>query len=258
MPQHEKVYTISEEDIPLSARNQLGYRGDIEEGPPQTRSSSARAGRRPSASMRDDAGARPLVAASLSLFLPGTGQLYNRQGKLGLLLLLTLVFAVTANWGLIQTWSSLRETADLFTITERDLMAGVTGANFILLMVMLWGVHQAFRHAERTLGAFHGLDHPVLSGLASLVMPGWGQLLNAQPAKALAFFFCVLSALFSGAMLRFTPFARVMNIETMDNLLAYRPQTALALVAGTACVATVIWVVSIYDAVLVARYRRRS
>jgi hypothetical protein len=101
--------------------------------------------------------------------------------------------------------------------------------------------------------AFHGFQQPVLSGLASLVIPGWGQLLNAQLGKALFFLFCVLTDAYAVALLILTPvyhFAAALNLDRLP------PQRATLIGLGIALSGVMIWILSVYDALLVARYRR--
>src|SRR5262249_31262165 len=142
---------------------------------------------RPSASVRGPSrgAAQPLVASSLSLFVAGAGQAYNGQGQLGLLFFLIQALGVSANWAIVNGWSSLVELGGLFGWNEWQLFRGLAILDAGFAVLMLTGIYQAYRRGERDAGGFDGLANPVVAGLASLLLPGWGQLVNAQAGKAL-------------------------------------------------------------------------
>ncbi|HKY31990.1 MAG TPA: hypothetical protein VJV23_05590 [Candidatus Polarisedimenticolia bacterium] len=249
MPVQDDVYTISDEDVLRSLQDAAQRR----RRPAATRVDPDD---RPSSSVRGHVtgGGRPLVSSTLSLFVCGAGQAYNGQGKLGLLLFLTELFAISAHWALAGLWSDVRELASLFGWTEWQLVRGLAIVDFMLIFLVLFGVHQAYRRAEADHGEFDGLANPVLSGLASMMLPGWGQLINAQAGKAMVFLFSLLAGLFTAGLMLLTPFPRLLAEAGASDSIASHAEPALAAVLGTA---GIMWVLGVYDAVLVAGYRRR-
>lgn len=247
MQQHNTVYTITEEDIAPLPDEKPGRGGGRTELRPD---------RRPSTSVRGSGpnGTRALAAATLSLFLCGAGQLYNRQGKLGALMLLTQILAGVSNWAVIQLWPRLVALADLFGVSEWNLMLGVAAADVAVILMMLASVHQAYRFAEEETGRFAGAGNPFFSGLASLVLPGWGQLLNAQAGKAMVFLFAFLSGVYLVILARLTPFLPLLaSVDAGQNLMPKVTAGAMVMVGVTG----VLWILSVYDAILVAGFRRR-
>lgn len=246
MTQHnDVVYTISDEDIASS--REAGRRG----GP-----TAFRQDRRPSTSMRGSAngGASPLAASTLSLFFCGAGQIYNRQGQLGTLMLLTQLLAVAWNWAAIQMWPRLVALVDLFGVSEWKLMLGISAANLAVILMMLSSVHQAYRFADEEAGGFGGGGNPVVSGMASLVLPGWGQLVNAQAGKAIFFLFTFLSGVYVVVLTKLTPFLTLLaSVDPGGFLMRKFNMFAMATVGAAA----VMWILCVYDAILVAGFRRQ-
>ena len=135
--------------------------------------------------------------------------------------------------------------------------AGGSLAIFDVLFVLfiLANVVQAWRRASSDSGGVGGIGNPMLSALASALLPGMGQLCNAQVGKALFFFFCLLGAAFASASLVVDPFAMWFR---EINLIGRISDMGTQAVAGAVFLGGVLWVMSVYDALLVARYHRGS
>ncbi|HET9480587.1 MAG TPA: hypothetical protein VFP98_02435 [Candidatus Polarisedimenticolia bacterium] len=246
MPQQDEVYTI-EEDVLESMRRQLDRRRPSRRNGPSTGESKIRYAQPP------PRGSNALMASTLSLFFWGAGQIYNGQGKLGVLMLLVQSLAVALHWSVMQIWPSLRDLLGLFGVTEWQMMQGVLALEFSLVIVALTCVHQAYRRAEVEAGHFEGYANPFASGLASFVLPGWGQLVNGQVGKAMMFLTGLMSAIYIAAIMMFTPFLRLLATVDPQGVLAGKIQTASV---GALVAAGMMWILSVYDAVLVAGYRR--
>ena len=248
MPQQEDVYTITEQDILASiGRGETTRRaGRSEIRPDRTPSPSMRS--------RESGGAASFAASTFSIFICGAGQLYNRQGKLGALMFLAQAFGCAANWAVVQLWPTLVDLGDLFGVNEWRLLLAVAAADFLLILLTLSSVYQAYRHADVESGGFEGIGNPVLSGLASLVLPGWGQLANAQAGKAVVFLFSLLAGAYVVVLVRLTPFLRLLELTDRSHLLMPRVTASAAAVLGAA---GVMWILSVYDAMLVAGFHRR-
>jgi TM2 domain-containing membrane protein YozV len=255
MAPQDDVYVISEEDILEPFRKgQGGKKGHFSVATADGTERLSGAATARSTRSRSSGSARPLVASSLSLAICGAGQVYNGQAKLGLLLFLTEIFAVAAHWSALKLWPVLRDLAFVFAITEREMFVFLAVADFLLVFFMLYNVAQAYHHAEAEGARFDGLRSPILSGLASLMVPGWGQLLNAQLGKALFFLFCILTEIYVVSLLMISPFLRILPDLGDGDFLARRATLAGM---GVVAVASLMWVLSVYDAFLVARYRQK-
>ncbi len=249
MPTQDEVYTIPEEDVLASLKMEAESRKAL-------RGMRVKPDRSPSPTLRSRAssGANPFSASTLSLFLCGAGQIYNQQGKLGALMMLMEILAAAANWALIQIWPSVVEMGGLFGVTEWQLVQGIAAADFLVIVLIAAGVYQAYSQAEAESGGYAGSDNPFLSGLASLVVPGWGQLANAQPGKAVVFFFSLLTGAYVAVLMKSSPFMKILKSVDPTGILTSKVETAAMGILGAA---VVMWILAVYDAVLVAGIRRR-
>lgn len=243
----EDVYIINAEDILESYSPAAGARGPRLVG---------EEGERTAARTRREAGSgnsRAVVASTLSLFVCGAGQAYNGQPKLGFLLFLTEILAVAGHWSVLKLWPMLRDLGYIFAVTEWEIFVFLAVSDFLLVFFLLYNVAQAYHQAEMDGNAFTGLRRPILAGMASLALPGWGQLLNAQLGKALFFLFCLLTEIYVVTLLLLLPSFRFLSELDLGRLLAGR-ETRIAM--GIVCFAALTWAMSAYDAYLVARYRK--
>lgn len=130
----------------------------------------------------------PSLAYSLSIIIWGCGQFYNRQWKLGTLLLLLMItfyafisiFAIY--WGPV---TSYFESIDI----DRSGTLLILGS-FYLSGLIVWYLNawQAYYKSNKINSIpFKRTQVRFLPALCSLLMPGWGQLLNGQPKKSLFF-----------------------------------------------------------------------
>jgi TM2 domain-containing membrane protein YozV len=261
MPVKDEVWIIEDENI-LSVDDAKVGRLRVQSAP---RVAPATAGRRPSPvgepsvyAARAAVGSgspKPLVSAALSFLLCGAGQAFNGQMKMGLLYLLVEAAVVTFHWSATAMWGLLREMADLFGYTAQQMTMVVAGLDCFLVLFILANVAQAWHYASVRSGRFHGFGRPIVSGLASGLLPGSGQLCNGQIGKAMAFFTCILSGALVALSFRIEPFAgyyhEIRLLERLD------PQ-ATQITAAISLVAAGFWAFSVYDALMVARYRGKA
>jgi TM2 domain-containing membrane protein YozV len=123
-----------------------------------------------------------------------------------------------------------------------------------MILIALGSVHQSYRHAEEIDGRFGGMDNPAISGMASMIVPGWGQLVNGQPGKAVVFLLGYLSGLYALVLLMFTPLLKLLAVVDTRGVLTTQVN---AVSVGVLVVAGIAWLLSVYDAMLVAGFRRR-
>lgn len=192
----------------------------------------------------------PAIAATLSMFLWGGGQIYNKDTKRGLYLLSAMaVFGLSFSMILIN-WGAV------FTFLKG---IGLTPMNIILmffflyaLIMLLWygNIIHAYLAVDRARNEpFNGTDHPVLSGIASTLIPGWGQILNGQFRKGMLYLFLFFSGLFC---LTFIISATALwpSIDLEYEKSAF--ETVLLTILILVVIVSLLWLINIFDAVIVA------
>jgi TM2 domain-containing membrane protein YozV len=196
--------------------------------------------------------ARAWIAASLSLVVCGAGQLFNRRPQLALLYFLTETLALSVNWFLWKVWKPLVDLLGLWDIRPLDLKLAVAAGNYLFLLFVVGNALQAFRDAAGDDPA-PGPRVPILSALASLLLPGWGQFLNGQPRKAALLLGLFVSCLYAFAVSYFLPDLWSLwdssQQSVFDWVLSNGGITALL-------IALVVYLVAFYDGLLVARRQR--
>jgi len=200
-----------------------------------------------------DSGMRsPILAATLSLLVCGGGQLYNGRRDLALLYFTTEVMVAAGNWCLWKVWEPLVQLVSLFDIRRTDLLIVAAVLNYIFVLFVAGNALQAFGDATGGEPA-DGLSRPIVSSLASLLLPGWGQFLNGQPRKAVLLMGLFATGLYAFALSLVLPTLWRLwdaSVQTIfDWTLTNSGITALGL-------AVVTYLVAFYDALLVARRQR--
>jgi hypothetical protein len=258
MMKQGEVFVISEDDILKPSPSGTG------KAAPSTRSGETAA--RPSALRstavslpsrardRSSGVPSPAVASTLSLWVWGLGQFYNGDRKMGILFFLCQLQVIAVHYMLYEIWAGVRQAAQLFFVSESELLLYIAAADFCLIFFMAFNVAQAYRGAESRGGEFDGIHLPIVSGLASTLVPGWGQVLNGQLGKATLFLSAFLLQAYLVVGYLYSPFYRiVMELDPEQILLKNAISAGMVLLFGTA----LCWLISAYDAFLVARYTRR-
>jgi hypothetical protein len=196
----------------------------------------------------------PAAASTLSLFVCGLGQLYNGDGRLAALFFLSELFILSFHYFMYMTWNRVRSFAHLFFVNEWEMMLYASSIDFCVIFFMIYNVAQAYRGAEARGSRFDGLHLPFVSGFASMCIPGWGQLLNGQLGKAVFFLFSFLLQGYLMALYLMSPLFRILvDIEPQRLFL----DKAIKVGMGILFVTALSWILSAYDAFVVARYTRR-
>jgi hypothetical protein len=196
---------------------------------------------------------RAVGASSLSMFVWGSGQWLNGDRDLAILLFLWQVLIVAVHYLVISIWSPIRRMAHVFFIEEWEILMGAAAIDFWLMFLLLFNVSQAYRSAERQRGRCRGLGSAWLAGIASALIPGWGQIVNGQLKKGLFFLFGFLLQAYLLAYYLATPLYRIVSDLDPNQRLLREIINAGQIALG---VTALLWLVSAYDAVLVARYTR--
>ncbi|UCD85592.1 MAG: hypothetical protein JSU92_05220 [Deltaproteobacteria bacterium] len=137
----------------------------------------------------------PLWAATLSLFLWGLGQLYNKQYREGVLFFLLMMFWASIFYFTLNLWNRL-------PLGSLAIFLSLTGLSLLGISFWTYQIFEAYRAANRKKSTeFSGMENALIAAVASILIPGWGQLINGQPKKAtffLPFHFlrCWLTGLF--------------------------------------------------------------
>lgn len=195
----------------------------------------------------------PFAASSLSIFVWGSGQLLNNSVQTGLLLMTTQVLALVGHWSLMKAWPGIQEIGAYFTIGEWSLFRFFALADLALVVAFVFNVAHAYVSARRT-RLVEGIRSPIISGAASILLPGWGQILNAQIGKAGFFLTCLASEVYLVLLLTLTPLERIASEAHADTIFTRDPILVWGVLLVSACLT---WALSVWDAVIVAEFRRK-
>jgi hypothetical protein len=186
-------------------------------------------------------------SGTLSLFVPGLGQLVRGEFALGLFFFSSLALMASLGWAMITT-------LDRITATLRVL--GYPGAPAVWALSLVFAV-TAGLHMANILSSNPHLDvrtpPPVVSGIASAIVPGWGQILNGAFTRASLF---IASLWLIAAMwILATPAVQ----ETLASVRLFIPPEVLMFCSPAVrfTAPAVIWALSIYDAAATAAAARR-
>ena len=193
---------------------------------------------------------RDPAAASLSLLIPGGGQAIHRNLPAALCFLTGTAFGLAAAWALYTTHGAVTETLALLGAPHAMGAALVAAALLVAAACHIGSVV----HALLQDGPARLRDpHPIMAGAASLLVPGWGQLLNGCPLRGGLFLAAGwLTAI--GAAILTTPGLRLLAASglTVPDWMN-SPWGGATLIA----IPLLAWIVSVYDAAATALAARR-
>jgi len=198
-------------------------------------------------------GGWPRLAASLSMWVNGSGHFLHRRWKTGAFYLTIAVLAAGLHALLATSWPRIGALAGRYGAGEIDLLFALLMIDVFVIAALLAGVYSAY-----ALGCACSSEltepepHPAWPALASVLVPGWGQIVNGQPVKAIAF----LGGAYAGALGVAAWWAIP---QPIGRALAGLPGPLQPVVVAAVLIALglTVWALSLYDAVLVALYKRR-
>lgn len=124
------------------------------------------------------------LAGSLSMFAPGLGQIAAGETAWGVFYAAGVGCCVATLWGADATLDRLVPTLALLGVPVQALTVALIAAVLALVVLHLSAVVHAFQAEEGSAGA---VPHPIVTGLASFLVPGWGQILAGHRRRAVAF-----------------------------------------------------------------------
>jgi hypothetical protein len=187
---------------------------------------------------------------SLSLFVPGTTQALRGQLRLGALFASWLVFLALLGRALVSTLDDLIPTLHLLGRSVGLVLWGFVGVYALAAAVHLGAVWTAIEPSARD------RRHPVVPGVASLILPGWGQILNGDRLRAVLF----LAGLWvvGGAWVASSDLTRQLLDAHVPVVTPFEQAARAPLLVWSLkwTAPLVIWALSCYDAVSTATARR--
>jgi hypothetical protein len=194
----------------------------------------------------------PGLTGSLSVIFPGTGQIVAGEAGIGLFLIAAAGFVAAVGWAVLATFDRMIPTLELLEMPASWPMWSLVGLFACAAAIHVFGAVHA-----QGLGVHYEparTPHPVVSGIASAILPGWGQLLNGHRVRA-ALLLAGVWLLAAMALLVSAPVH-----PAIQELTATAAATVpLKLGRGILItVAAVGWSLAVYDGVAGAMSRRRQ
>jgi TM2 domain-containing membrane protein YozV len=185
-------------------------------------------------------GVGPALASSLSMFVPGLGQMISGEIGWGLFYLSGMGFCAATLWAVVATLDRIVPTLRLLNVAPEYLILAV-GTLAVLAIALHLG---AVLHAQLlAVGGEARPPHPIVAGLASLLIPGWGQLLAGHRRRA-GLFLCGVWVLGVAWLLVTPPGMRVLSDLSLALPAAFRDGWGpIAMLSAP----VVLWVIAVYD-----------
>lgn len=191
------------------------------------------------------------ISGSMSMWIPGSGQLALGDYAHGLFFLSTLGLMGTLGWAMLNSLERTVGTLILFDYPGAAAFWMLGVVYFVAIMLYMANVLSATAHADDHSAA---TSSPILSGVASGLLPGWGQVLNGDRVRAVLFLTSVASLVAVGITIS-AP-ARVL-LDRFDMYLPYWDQLGAAPTLKWT-IPLLVWALAIYDASSSAIARRRK
>ena len=185
---------------------------------------------------------RPPLAGSLSLFAPGLGQVAAGEATWGLFFAASFGLCAASLWAAFTMRDRLLATMKVLEVRPAVLV--IAAASLVVSAMLLHLA--AISHAQTAAGGATDEHpaHPIVAALASLLVPGWGQVLAGRPKRATLFIGALW--LVGAAWLLATPLGlhalRVLGIDVPP---ALRDDLGTAILIAALAI---VWIIAIYDA----------
>lgn len=191
------------------------------------------------------------LTGSLSLFVPGAGQIVRHDPARGAFFLSAMAFLAVLGWAGLATVDRTAGTLELFGYAPGLVFWALIGIYAMAALVHLGSVLDACPDEPSDEPHQH---HPVLTGAASALVPGWGQILNNDRIRA-GLFLGILWII-GAAWLLLSSASRDLLASLGLVLPEWARMQALPLATWMALAVT--WSISVYDAAASAAGRRQT
>ncbi len=180
------------------------------------------------------------AAVSLALVVPGASHLLRGRWSAGLAYASSAAPLAAVGWSTLATAGRLAETLPLLGAPPAAAFWLLEAVFVALVLVHLSSLHAASRPTVR----YPGRLPRVVPVAASMLVPGWGQLLRGKRLRALAFFAGLWAS--AAVWLALTPAAA----QLMAELDLFLPEPLLLFVLPIARIAAplIVWLMAVYDA----------
>jgi len=194
------------------------------------------------------------VSGSLSLFLPGCGQIVAGEVAAGLFFLSSVGLCGALLWAISSSIERIVPTLSLLGIGRAPVAITAMVAFFAAAVLHV----SAVLHADGLDGVAWSrrAPHPLTAGLASLLVPGWGQLLSGH-RRRMALFLVALWTAAAGWAVVSPSASHVLSVLRIELPVWMRDGAGPAALIGLPALT---WIVAIYDAVagaVMERHRSR-
>jgi TM2 domain-containing membrane protein YozV len=190
------------------------------------------------------------LAGSLSMFVPGLGQLIAGEIAWGLFYLTGIGFCGAVLWALMETMERIVPVLGLLDVSLSVLVVAVlslAGLTMLFHVAAVLHAHAIAAHYDDS------APHPIVAAIASLAIPGWGQLLAGHRRRAAVFHFGIW--LLGTAWLMVTPQGtRLLERLGLNLPAALRDGWGPAALMATP---VILWIIAVYDAAAGAAAERR-
>lgn len=189
-------------------------------------------------------------SVSFSMFIPGAGHILRGDLSVGLFYLASMGFFGALSWAILGTLDRLGATFSVLGLPS-EIGPWALGAIFLCAAATYIG-NVCTSASGRQYSDAQGAPAPLLSGIASLIIPGWGQAISGRRIRAALF----LSGcwLVGGAWILVSPLVQAM----LDSQGLSLPR-ALALLGSPLVrwtLPAILWTIAVYDAFFQATLRR--
>jgi hypothetical protein len=187
-------------------------------------------------------------SVSFAMLLPGSSHVLRGDLRRGLFYLASLGFLGALSWAILGTLDRLSATFTLFGLPA-EIGPWALGGIYILFAVIY--ISNVCSAAPEILDP-QSVPAPLVTGIASLIIPGWGQAIAGHRTRAALF----LSGcwLVGGAWIMVSPLVQAM----LDSQGLYLPGALALLVSPLVrwTLPATLWTIAVYDAVFQATLRR--
>ncbi len=196
----------------------------------------------------DPRGPGHALSGTLSLLIPGAGHVVRGELTSGTFFLATFAFLGALSWALLETMDRLASTLDVLGYPREAGVCALAAAYLLAAILHISNVASASAPRAGRASA----PHPMASGLASALLPGWGQLLNGDLVRAVVF----LAAVWISAGVWIVASAPAEAL--LRSLDLVRPDALSILCAPGArwTLIALVWSLAVYDAVASALRHR--